>query len=231
MAQVLQEVRKRALADVSNPKSRPAKIGKSPPDQPFKPLTAPSAAAQAPAAAMAAAGEQHSSIQASAGDGAASKAAPPAGAPSAAADEPSSPVSQGSNASCDTECDSPAAPDRSPVSPPPCQAEQQSAYLLLKACEREEAAEERADAAETALAETNSKLAATEAALAAAQNRLQLLEVSAAVELSWCWPVLQAPLYLSACGTVSAGQDSTLLHTWRRPVDNMHYPDIRFHLH
>lgn len=176
MAQVLQDVRKRALADVSNAKSRPCKAGR--PAEDSKPLTADTAAAQA---AMAPGAVQSTSSVVIDTDVQAAKAvsrATQSDAEEASGTVPPCPGSPASDASCDTECDSPAEPDRcTSPSPPPCQAEQQSAYLLLKACEREDAAEERADAAEAALGEANRKLAATEAALAAAQTRLQLLEV------------------------------------------------------
>ena len=187
MAQVLQEVRKRALADVSNAKSRPCKAGRPAEESNSKPLTADTAAAQA---AMAPGAVHNNSNVAAATDLHAAKAVSQASqsdAEEASEAVPTSPGSPASDASCETECDSPAEPDRcTSPSPPPCQAEQQSAYLLLKACEREDAAEERADAAEAALAEANRKLAATEAALAAAQTRLQLLEVGAPAALLAC---------------------------------------------
>lgn len=172
MAQAHQELRKRALADVSNSRCRPLKAGRP------EPLEDGSADVAASQPVMVVLKAQHGLDLAAAG-GLPAAAAAPEGSAAAASDEPSSPTSD-SDASCDTECDSPApseALDRSSTSPPPSQAEQQSAYLLLKACEREEAESERADAAELALAESNRKLAATEAALAAAQERLQLLEV------------------------------------------------------
>lgn len=187
MAQVLQEVRKRALADVSNAKSRPCKAGRPAEESNSKPLTVDTAAAQA---AMAPGAVQSSSSVVDDTHVQAAKAV--SQATQSDAEEASeavliSPGSPASDASCDTECDSPAEPDRcTSPSPPPCQAEQQSAYLLLKACEREDAAEERADAAEAALGEANRKLAVTEAALAAAQNRLQLLEVGAPAALPAC---------------------------------------------
>lgn len=185
MAQVLQDVRKRALADVSNAKFRPSKAGR--PAEDSKPLTADTAAAQA---AMAPGAVQSSSSVVSDTDVQAAKAvsrATQSDAGEASGTVPPCPGSPASDASCDTECDSPAEPDRcTSPSTPPCQAEQQSAYLLLKACEREDAAEERADVAEAALAEANRKLAANEAALAAAQNRLQLLEVGAPAALRAC---------------------------------------------
>ena len=185
MAQVLQDVRKRALADVSNAKSRPCKAGR--PAEDSKPLTADTAAAQA---AMAPGAVQSSNRVPSDTHVHAAKAvsqATQSDAEEASETVPTCPGSPASDASCNTECDSPAEPDRcTSPSPPPCQAEQQSAYLLLKACEREDAAEERADAAEAALAEANRKLAATEAALAAAQTRLQLLEVGATAALPAC---------------------------------------------
>lgn len=62
--------------------------------------------------------------------------------------------------------------------------EQQSAHLLLKACEREEAAEERAEQAEQELRNAKSKQRAAEARavnaeeqLSAAQERIKLLEL------------------------------------------------------
>jgi hypothetical protein len=212
MAQVLQDVRKRALADVSNAKSRPCKAGR--PAEDSKPLTADTAAAQA---AMAPGAVQSSSSAVSGTDVQAAKAvsqATQSNGEEASETVPTCPGSPASDASCDTECDSPAEPDRcTSPSPPPCQAEQQSAYLLLKACEREDAAEERADAAEAALAEANRKLAATEAALAAAQTRLQLLEVGAPAALPACRYHDHA-MYLQACSTAGASQHDTPPHAF-----------------
>jgi hypothetical protein len=91
--------------------------------------------------------------------------------PAAAAAQPGSPGSG------DTSPDADLSPT-SPVTPSRCeQSEQQSAYLLMKACEREEAAEDRAEEAEAALDTSNRKLRETETLLQAAQERIKLLEV------------------------------------------------------
>ena len=85
----------------------------------------------------------------------------------------------------DAEVEAPPTPEqRTPAPVSPSRIEQQSAHLLLKACEREEEAEGRAEEAavraeeaERELAAVSDKLQRSEEALAAAQERIKLLEL------------------------------------------------------